>query len=96
MPKRERVAALLGPLPPEQRLRLYAFPFPLPGALGADGEVIDEWLAAGFVTVIRRPLKCGYTQQAVLAHARSIVSPQLLLFLDAHPLAIASAPAGSA
>ena len=49
MPKRERVAALLGPLPPEQRLPLYAFPFLLPGALGADGEVIDEWLADGFV-----------------------------------------------
>lgn len=95
MPKRVRVAALLGPLPREQRVRLSPFRSRCLRALGADGDVIDERLADGFVTVIRLQLKCGHARQAVLAHARSVVSPQALLFLDAHPLAIASAPAGS-
>ncbi len=81
---RKAVADLAGPLPPGQRLPFYAFPFPQKlSALRQDREHVTKLIEDGFVTVIRLPLRQGLDWRQVLTDIRSVISPELLLFLDA-------------
>jgi hypothetical protein len=92
---RREITKLVGPLPPSQRLPVYAFPFPLHAtSLGHDRERIDSLLDDGFVTVIRLPFRPGVEWQDVLGHVRSDINPELLLFLDATTEIVISWPGG--
>src|SRR5207244_8909111 len=81
---RRVVGKLVGPLPPGQRLPVYAFPFPLRSTShGNDSERVAALLNDGFVTVIRLPFRLGVRWEDILGHVRSVITPELPLFLDA-------------
>lgn len=80
---RREVGRLVESLPFGQRLPVYAFPFPLRrSSLGNDQERVSALLGDGFVTVIRLPFDAGTDWNVVLSEVRSVITPELLLFLD--------------
>lgn len=79
---REEVSAILGPLPDEQKLPVYAFPFPVdPSDFGPDDEQVAALRNGGFTTVIRLPFNEGVARETVEEHLLTNLQPRLLLFL---------------
>lgn len=76
------VSAILGPLPSDQKLPVYAFPFPVaPEDFGPDADHVQELRDTGFTTVIRLPLNEGVDRAAVERDLLNNLHPRLLLFL---------------
>lgn len=81
---RREVARLAGELHRDQRLPVYALPFPItPSDVGSDGIEIERLLNREYRTVFRLPLRRGVERVQVAAHLEATLSPRLLLFLDA-------------
>ena len=79
---RREVAELTGPLPPNQRLPVYAFPFEVSEAdLGPDAASVRRLRTDGFRTIIRLPLRNGADRETVAEHLVRHLRPRLLLFL---------------
>ena len=78
------VSTKLGPFPTDQRIPIYAFPFPLtPSDLGPDCVLVDECLSKGYRTILRLPFKAGVSRSSVEKDIGSLLSPQILLLLGA-------------
>ena len=83
---RAEVTAASGgdPLPPRQHLPVYAFPFPLRiEDAGEDAAMVQRCLEDGFVTAVRLPFRPGLQRREVEANLTALLTPELLLFLDA-------------
>jgi len=79
---RSAVEQIVGPIPEELRLPVYAFPFELRGNdLGEDGEIIAALVDGGFRSVLRFPFKDGVTKCIVESHLHATLTPRLLLLL---------------
>lgn len=79
---RAEVSSILGPLPDEQKLPVYAFPFPIdPADFGPDTEQVAALRAGDFTTVIRLPFSRGVDRRTVEKHLLDNLQPRLLLFL---------------
>ncbi|WP_081842318.1 DUF3883 domain-containing protein [Actinomadura welshii] len=79
---RKEVSAILGRLPDEQKLPVYAFPFPVdPSDFGPDDEQVAALRNDGFTTVIRLPFNAGVAREIVEKHLLTNLQPRLLLFL---------------
>jgi hypothetical protein len=79
---RAEVNQLLGPLPPRQKLPVYAFPFPVEEPdLGPDAAAVEMLRAKGFTTVIRLPFRDGVERSTVEAALIGNLASRLLLFL---------------
>lgn len=79
---RELVSTQLGPLLTDQRIPIYAFPFPLtPSDLGPDRGLVDECMSKGYRTILRLPIKAGVRRSSVEKDIGSLLSPQILLLL---------------
>ncbi|RZU48794.1 uncharacterized protein DUF3883 [Krasilnikovia cinnamomea] len=79
---RREVAAIVGDLPANQRLPVYAFPFTVAAAeLDNDAGEILRLRDEGFSTVIRLPLRLGVDRLTVAEHLVTHLRPRLLLFL---------------
>ena len=78
----DAVSEILGSLPAQQKLPIYAFPFPVEQAdLGPDAAAIDSLHASGFTTVIRLPFREGVDRLTVEADLLENLTSRLLLFL---------------
>lgn len=72
----------LGPLPADQKLPIYAFPFPVEEAdLGPDAAAIEKLRLSGFTTVIRLPLRDSVERATVEEDLLHNLQSRLLLFL---------------
>ena len=81
---RAAVGGLTGDFVADQRLPVYAFPFPLgDDELGNDMSIINGLIEEGYHTVFRLPFKHGITPADVQTHLQQTIIPRLLLFLDA-------------
>jgi hypothetical protein len=79
---RAAVGEYLGPLPADQRLPVYAFPFPVEEAdLGPDAAVAEKLRSNGFTTVIRLPLRDSAERATVEEDLLHNLQSRLLLFL---------------
>lgn len=79
---RSAVEGVVGAIPAEQRLPVYAFPFPLDDAdLGDDKGAVRELVTTGFRSVLRFPFKTVVHRDIVDEHLHSTLSPRLLLLL---------------
>ncbi|MEQ7127433.1 DUF3883 domain-containing protein [Actinopolymorpha sp. B11F2] len=79
---RDQVSEILGPLPPGQKLPVYAIPFPVePSDFGPDEAVVEALRVDGFATVIRLPFRDGVDCGTVEEHLLLNLQPRLLLFL---------------
>jgi len=78
------VAELLGGLPAQQHLPIYALPIPADQQdAGHDAGRIGELLAEGFVTVLRLPYRDDMSRTRVADDVARMLRPELLLLLDA-------------
>ncbi|MEP6665734.1 MAG: DUF3883 domain-containing protein, partial [Nocardioidaceae bacterium] len=78
------VERTVGSMPTGQHLPVYAFPIPQDLAdAGDDAGLVKQCLDAGFVTVMRLPLRQDTQRAAVEAHLVDVLGPELLLLLDA-------------
>jgi hypothetical protein len=79
---RVAVSEHLGPLPADQKLPIYAFPFPVEEAdLGPDAAAIEKLRSDGFTTVIRLPLRDSVERATVEEDLLHNLQSRLLLFL---------------
>lgn len=79
---RAAVSEHLGPLPVDQKLPVYAFPFPVEEAgIGPDAAAIDKLRSNGFTTVIRLPLRDSVERATVEEDLLHNLQSRLLLFL---------------
>jgi hypothetical protein len=79
---RAAVGELIGALPADQKLPVYAFPFPVEEAdLGPDAAAIEKLQSNGFTTVIRLPLCDGVERATVEGDLLRNLQSRLLLFL---------------
>src|SRR6266487_737912 len=63
---RQLIADIAGPLQPQQRIPVYAYPLSLTTAdLGADAMLVEALLQEGFTTVVRLPFATGVTREQV-------------------------------
>lgn len=80
---RQELERVVGDLPADQRLPVYAFPFDVTADdLGHDGELIQQLASDGFRSVIRLPFKAGVGRETVDNHLLTSLAPHLLLFLN--------------
>ena len=78
---RSAVSEHLGPLPEDQKLPVYAFPFPVEEAdLGPDAVAVEKLRSDGFTTVIRLPLRDSVERATVEEDLLHNLQSQLLLF----------------
>lgn len=76
------VAGILGPLPQDQKLPVYAFPFPIEASdFGPDADEVKGLRDSGFTTVIRLPFNEGASRLTVEKHLLANLQSRLLLFL---------------
>lgn len=81
---RQLIGEITGPLDDHQRVPVYAYPLPVDQAdLGEDSSLVDELKTGGFQTVIRLPFRVGVTRAEVSRDVRLMLSPRVLLFLQA-------------
>jgi hypothetical protein len=79
---RSALGEYLGPLPADQKLPVYAFPFPVEEPdLGPDVTAVEKLRAAGFTTVIRLPLRDSVERATVEDDLLHNLQSRLLLFL---------------
>lgn len=78
---RGTVAEATGPLPGQQRLPIYAFPFPVGDFSDEDGRVIRAAHDDGLTTALRLPLRKDLPRAQVEHQLQGSLLPRLLLFL---------------
>jgi hypothetical protein len=81
---RQLIAEVAGPLQPQQRIPVYAYPLPLTTTdLGGDAMLVEAFLQEGFTTVVRLPFGPGVSREQVARDVLATLSPRILLFLQA-------------
>lgn len=81
---RQEIEAITGPLPPEQRVPVYAFPNPIELTdLGDDADLVQGLAEQGFRSIFRFPLRDDVDRSTVEGHLLEVLQPRLLLFLEA-------------